>query len=684
MAATVFFDASATSMPAPSWFAPAAVNLGASERMEFSNESFCEGSKDGNRLDRELADQLYRSRKEVIRLSLRVEELKGSWSYRLSAPIRLAERALASLKKRWNSRKGVADAAAIAAIDPTLLAYSTSDDQRYHAWVMAYDQLSDRDLRQIENHIQTFARRPLISAAIIAPDPVSDEELLSSLRSLCNQAYRDLEIYVACSTRHAGVLTTLATGLDQRLRFVEIPDGASEPEILDIIVGRAQGEYLIAIGTDDILSPCAIYLSVCAILANPGLCVIYGDEDELDGDARRNPFFKPGWNPELILAFDYLGSAVLYRIEILRKLVGARTNSPTAEWRWDLALRMTNAVAATDIHRLPFVLCHVRPTSKPRAATGSSAVTEELARRGETATIAPRGDHLLLSRQPPETAPHVTIIIATRDRGNLLRRCLAGLLHRTEYPSFDIVIVDNDSRDPATLVYFDLLKCDSRVQLVRFAEPFNFATINNMAAGLARGEVLAFLNNDVDVITPQWLSEMVGHAVKDDVGVVGAKLCYLDDTIQHAGVVLGMFGIADHVFRGFLRRDPGPFHLAAVPQDVSAVTGACMVVRKSVYQDIGGMDETFAVELNDIDLCLKLRARGLRVIWTPNAELFHLESTTRGPSAADKRIQAERDRFRARWSPLLEDDPLFNPNLSLTDLRRVPAFPPRVQRPCIV
>jgi GT2 family glycosyltransferase len=652
--------------------------------MEASNEGLCEGSRNADRFARELADQLYLSRKEVTRLSLRVEELKGSWSYRLSAPIRLVERALASLKKRWNNHKGVADAAAVAAIDPNLLAYSTSDDQRYQAWVMAYDQLNDRDLRLIENHIQTFARRPLISAAIIAPDPVRDEELLASLRSLYNQAYRDLEIYVACSTRHAAVLMTLSAGVDPRLRFVEIPNDASDAEILDTIVARAQGEYLIAIGTDDVLSPCAIYLAVCAILVNPELCVIYGDEDVLDGDTRRDPFFKPGWNPELILAFDYLGSAVLYRTEMLRKLAGTTTDSPVAEWRWDLALRMTNAVAGKDIHRLPFVLCHVRPAPKPCVATGSSAVTEELARRGETARIARRGDHLLLSRQPPQTAPHVTIIIATRDCGSLLRRCLAGLLHRTEYPSFDLIVVDNDTRDPATLTYFDLLKCDSRVQLVRFAEPFNFAAINNMVAVLARGELLAFLNNDVDVISPQWLSEMVGHAVKDDIGVVGAKLCYPDDTVQHAGVVLGMFGIADHVFRGFLRRDPGPFHLAAVPQDVSAVTGACMVMRKSVYQDIGGMDETFAVELNDIDLCLKLRAMGLRVIWTPNAELFHLESTTRGPSAADKRIQAERDRFRARWSTVLEDDPLFNPNLSLTDLRRVPAFPPRVQRPWIV
>jgi GT2 family glycosyltransferase len=315
---------------------------------------------------------------------------------------------------------------------------------------------------------------------------------------------------------------------------------------------------------------------------------------------------------------------------------------------------------------------------------GSEVVAQELARRGEVAKIAASHDgHLVLTRSLAGDAPHVTFIISTRDRCELLRRCVAGVLHRTQYPRFDLIIVDNGSRDAATLEYFRQLHCDSRVNIVSFAKPFNFSAINNMAADLARGEILAMVNNDIDVIAPHWLAEMVGHAVNRDIGVVGAKLYYPNDTIQHAGVVMGLSGTADHIFRGLLRSDPGPLGLAMVPQDVCAVTGACMVMRRSVYQEVGGMDEAFMSDFNDVDLCLKVRDKGLRVIWTPNAELYHMESATRRSAGDNSRSRAERDRLVARWRSLVEDDPFFNPNLSLTDPGRVAAFPPRVRRPWI-
>jgi O-antigen biosynthesis protein len=658
--------------------------------MKSGDERSSNAEKQRPDLVRELAYQLHQSREEVKRLTMRVAELKGNWSYRLSSPIRLVERLVASLRKRsMRDSNAIQDSAQPRAADPTGAAPSFSLAQAYRAWIDAYDQVGAHDLESMRDDIRTFARRPRFSAAIIVGPAARDEDLIASLGSLHAQAYREIEILVCCPGRSDAKSSNFASLADPRVQFVETARGSAEPATFDALLDRATGEYFLSIEPGDVLSAFAIYLAARAALATPAPSVVYGDEDELDGGGVRcNPFFKPGWNPELALAFNYLGTAVAYRTDALRQLGGPRIDISAGAWRWDLMLRMTNAVPAQQICRLPFLICHLGAASLKRrrneVAAGSGVVADELARRGEAAKIAASDDgHLVLTRLLPDDAPHVTIIIATRDRCDLLRRCVAGILHRTQYPRFDLIIVDNDSRDAATLEYFQQLQCDSRVKIVSFPKPFNFSAINNMAADLAHGEILAMVNNDIDVIAPHWLAEMVGHVVKQDVGVVGAKLYYPDDTIQHAGVVMGPNGTADHIFRGLLRSDPGPLGLAMAPQDVSAVTGACMVMRRSVYREIGGMDEALASDFNDIDLCLKIRDKGLRVIWTSNAELYHLESATRRCDVDSSRSRAERDRLLARWRAVVADDPFFNPNLSLTDPGRVAAFPPRVQPPWI-
>ncbi len=280
----------------------------------------------------------------------------------------------------------------------------------------------------------------------------------------------------------------------------------------------------------------------------------------------------------------------------------------------------------------------------------------------------------------PEPRPHVTIIIPTKDRADLLSRCVSSVTSRSTYGAFDIMIVDNGSAEPASHSYFEQVQSDSCVSVLRLDEPFNFSRINNAAAARARGPLLCFLNNDTEVISADWLEEMVSLAVREGVGAVGAMLYYPNDTMQHAGVVLGLGGIASHPHRGERRGAPGNYGRAALTQTMSAVTAACMLLRKSAFDAVGGFDESLAVAYNDVDFCLRLQARGFRNVWTPFAELYHYESVSRGDDLNDdnrERFLAESRAMSDRWGGLLTADPYYNPNLSLTRADLWLAYPPR-------
>jgi GT2 family glycosyltransferase len=277
----------------------------------------------------------------------------------------------------------------------------------------------------------------------------------------------------------------------------------------------------------------------------------------------------------------------------------------------------------------------------------------------------------------------VSLIIPTRNGLQLLRQCVQSVVDKTHYARYEIVIVDNGSDDPATLEYLQGLRTDPRIRVHRDDRPFNFSALNNAAARTCRGELLGLINNDIEVISGDWLREMVGLALRRDVGAVGARLWFADGTLQHAGVVLGIGGVAGHVHRQLPRTQPGYQGRARLTQEFSAVTAACMVLRREVFDSLGGLDETnLAVDYNDIDFCLRIRRAGYRVIWTPHAELYHHESATRGRAqseAAQRRYQAEVAFMRKNWGSLLEYDPAYNPNLTLrhSDFS-IGASPPRV------
>jgi GT2 family glycosyltransferase len=279
----------------------------------------------------------------------------------------------------------------------------------------------------------------------------------------------------------------------------------------------------------------------------------------------------------------------------------------------------------------------------------------------------------------------VSLVVPTHDRVGLLRRAVDGILAKTDYRRFEIVIVDNNSSEPETLAYFEEVTArDARVRVVGHRMPFNFSAICNAGVQSARGEVVGLVNNDVDVIGAEWLAEMVSHAVRPEIGVVGAMLYYPNDTVQHAGVALGVGGVAGHMHKHMPRGTSGYVGRARLLQNVSAVTAACCLVRKSVYDEVGGLDERFEVAFNDVDFCLRVSEAGYRNLWTPYAELYHFESATRGsdrrPDEA-ARLAYETELMRRRFGDLIDHDPAYSPNLTRETEDLTLAFPPRAVRP---
>ena len=325
------------------------------------------------------------------------------------------------------------------------------------------------------------------------------------------------------------------------------------------------------------------------------------------------------------------------------------------------------------IRHIPKILYSCRTlnqgaTTDVSHASGLRALQERLRPAGATATTGAFAGTYRVSHPLPAKSPLVTIIIPTRDKVEILKKCIESIQQKTDYPNWEMLVIDNGSIEPATLEYFRELKEDCRIRVLAYGKPFNYSAINNFAARQAKGDVLALLNNDLEVIAPQWLGEMVSHAIRPEIGAVGAKLLYPDGTVQHAGVVLGIGGVAGHVHRYLPSDDPGYCYRASVTQNLSAVTGACMLVRKAAYWQVGGLNEaSLAVAFNDIDFCLKLREAGYRNLYTPYAVLTHHESISRGRDDTEEKNKIFRQEYaymQDTWQGKLRDDPAYNVNLT--------------------
>lgn len=566
----------------------------------------------------------------------------------------------------------------------------------YRKWIEQYDTLSVYDRKEIAEHIQRFANRPLIS--VIMPVYETPEKVLrEALDSLLRQLYPHWELCIAddaSKTPHVRKVLETYSRQDSRIKCIYRETNGHISAASNSALALATGDYVALLDHDDVLAEHALYMIAEAAQRHTDAEVFYSDEDKLDANGRRHdPHFKPDWSPELFYGQNYLNHLTAYKRAAVERVGGFRLGFEGSQ-DYDLALRVIASTRGPIVH-IPYVLYHWRifegagtmSSDNLHRATAAArrALTEYFSALGTTVAIEPvLGSFNRIVRPAPESWPRITVIIPTRDYLDVLKVAIDGLEHRTDYPNLEIIIADNESSQPETLSYFSDVK-ELGVQVVRCHGAFNYSEINNTAVAASTGEYVLLLNNDISIIDSGWLKEMLQYFAESDVGVVGAKLLYPDGTLQHAGVVLGIGGVAGHRYVRSAGNEPGAFGRLTLAQDVGAVTGACLLIRRTVFDNVGGLDaDNLAVAFNDVDLCMRVRAAGYRVVWTPFAVLEHHESKSRGSDligAKAERFRVETRFMRAKWGSQLLRDPFFNPNLSLDSTAPALASPPRVRKP---
>ena len=538
-----------------------------------------------------------------------------------------------------------------------------SPEAAYALWRERFDERPEAEADFHRGRLAGTASAPRFTV-LAAPD--LDAAALAALRaSLEAQLFPGWELLVP-----AGAATPLG---DPRLR-------AYDPADPDAALAGARGTHVLLPRPGTRLRPHALTVLALALRRAPDATLVYADEDRADPAGQRGePLFKPAWSPARLLSANYIGDPCCIAAGALRgtglsTTAGAEGGAApfgVAAWRHDLMLRLAERLGPGDVLHVAQVLSHgAGPAAPPAAEDRKEAIRRALARRGAVARVMsdPASPHprVLFT---PEDKPFVTLIIPTRDRADLLATAVGTILGRTAYRAFEIVVVDNGSVEDDTFKLFEGWVREPRVRVLRDDGPFNYARLNNRAAATARGPLLGLVNNDVEVTDGQWLAEMVGWAVQPGIGCVGAKLWYPDGRLQHGGVVVGVAGAAGHRHKRAARGEPGGRDDLVTVNEVSAVTAACLVVRKAIYDAVGGLDEArFAVGYNDVDFCLKVAAAGYRNLWTPFAELTHHESVSRGrdlsPRTAE-RFNREVTALKERWGQRLLDDPYASPNLTV-------------------
>lgn len=561
-----------------------------------------------------------------------------------------------------------------------LRAYAPPVD--YQAWIARFDALTEQDREQIRAHIARLAMRPVISVVMPVYNP-REEFLRVAIESVRRQLYPHWELCIADDASTApGARQVLEEyqAQDPRIKICFRTENGHISEASNSALALATGDFIALLDQDDVLAEQALYRVAVEVASHPEAVLVYSDEDKIDeGQQRFDPCHKPDWNYQLLLSQNYISHLGVYRTEVVRKLGGFRRGFEGSQ-DYDLALRVIELARPQDIRHIPAILYHWRAAegstalaaeAKGYAVTaGQRALTEHLARMHVRGTISPAavGSFYRARYELPEHKPLVSIIIPTRDQADLLRQCVESVRKRTQYPNWELVVVDNQSTDETARRYLVQLANRERVTVLRYDQPFNYSAINNFAVRHARGEVLCLLNNDTQVITRDWIEEMLGVLLQPGVGIVGARLWYEDGSLQHGGVIVGAGGTAAHAHAFLPRSEPGYFGRAQLMQEFSAVTGACLMVRKSLYEALSGLNEkNLAVAYNDVDFCLRAREAGWRVVWTPYAELYHFESRTRGAEDVGERkgrMARESAYMRRRWRHAIKNDPYYNPNLS--------------------
>ncbi|HAP3802546.1 glycosyltransferase family 2 protein [Enterococcus faecalis] len=548
------------------------------------------------------------------------------------------------------------------------------------------------DIEAMTQEIATFHYQPKISIAMPVYN-VEEKWLRLCIDSILNQVYTNWELCMAddaSTDPNVKKILTEYQQLDERIRVVFREQNGHISEATNSALAIATGEFVALLDNDDELAINAFYEVVKVLNENPELDLIYSDEDKIDMDGNRSdPAFKPDWSPDLLLGTNYISHLGVYRRSILEEIDGFRKGYEGSQ-DYDLVLRFTEKTTKERITHIPKVLYYWRmlPTSTAvdqgskgyAFEAGLRAVQDALVRRGINGHATHGAANGLYDvYYDIESEKLVSIIIPTKNGYKDVQRCVSSIIEKTTYQNYEIIMADNGSTDPKMHELYAEFEqqLPGRFFVESIDIPFNFSTINNRAAKKAHGEYLLFLNNDTEVITENWLTLMVSFAQQERIGCVGAKLLYPNNTVQHAGVILGLGGVAGHGHYGYPHGDLGYFGRLAINVNYSAVTAACLLMKKADFDAVGGFEEAFTVAFNDVDLCLKVQALGRDNVWLHEAELYHFESQTRGyddKGKKKKRFEQEKVMMEEKWGPLIENDPFYNPNLT----RDIPNFSLRI------
>lgn len=507
------------------------------------------------------------------------------------------------------------------------------------------------------------------------------EEMLDSI---CSQTYGNWELCIADGSPQgedvSGILARYADK-DSRIRYQVLGENRGISGNTNAAMAMADGDFIVLADHDDVLTPDALYECVKAIHSGGNVDVVYSDEDKLDmdGGALFDPHFKPDFNPDLLTSVNYICHLFVVKRALAQRVGGLRPEFDGAQ-DYDFIFRCTEQ--AEKIYHIPKVLYHWRchqestasnPESKLYAfEAGARAVMAHYERMGIVVQQVEKGvDYgIYHTTFQIQDNPLVSIIIPNKDHHKDLDLCIRSIINRGTYKNLEFVVIENNSNQQETFQYYEQIQKEfPQVQVVTWEREFNYSAINNFGVSHTNGEYLLFLNNDTEIIAPDFIEEMLGFCQRSDVGIVGARLLYQDDTIQHAGVVVGFGGIAGHTFIGLHKAENSYFHRGVCAQDYSAVTAACLMTKKTLFQQAGGFSEELAVAFNDIDYCMKIRALGKLVVYAPYALLYHYESKSRGLEDTPEKIarfNGEVTIFARKWPEILRDgDPYYNPNLTL-------------------
>ncbi len=521
---------------------------------------------------------------------------------------------------------------------------------------------------------------PVVISVLVPAYRTPEFFLKQMMESVLLQTYPYLELCIADGSGTDDSVEKVVKEYqkkDPRVRYRRLEKNEGIAGNTNAAIEMASGDYLALFDHDDLLSPNALF-EVASAIEKEKADVIYTDEDKVTSDLKEHfqPHFKPDFNPDLLCANNYICHLFVVKRSLALKLGGQDPAYDGAQ-DYDFIFRCTEN--AEKIVHVAKILYHWRvhqastadnPSSKLYAFdAGKRAIEAHLARIGAKAEVSHTKDlGFYRVKYQVHGNPMVSIVIPNKDEKETLKKCLESIWKKTSYPNYEIILVENNSTTQEIRDYYKELDGKKRVRVVYWDKEFNYSAINNFGISYAKGEYILCLNNDITVISPDWLEELLANCQRPEVGIVGARLYYPDNTIQHAGIVLGMGGCAGSLFVGLARSRGGYLHKAALQQDLSAVTAACFMVKKEVFEKVGGFEEKLAVAFNDVDFCLKVRHAGYLVVYDPYAELYHHESKTRGyenTEAKKRRFQEEIEYMRCHWMPDILRDPYYNENLSL-------------------